>query len=259
MRARPAGDASARAASAGFAGSIDSAPAACLAARALSPDTAPAPAPGGGTRGRAAAMRCSRPASFAELAGGRYCRATPLRARSARRTRRRIFAANTSPDIRGEWWRPPRAAPSAALRAPPRLRGSALPPRTPRRRGFAPAAGGRILAPRSTGRRDPRARSEAAAQVAAERVRAEAGGAPYPARVWTRRQRTCDGVVPTPSCAPADGEAAGFAARSRQPRWLPAAGAERRELTQLLATLHLRDDGRRPSRSSRSSPRPCGS
>ena len=60
--------------------------------------------------GRAAARRISgvrgRPPSPCSPAVA--CRAIPLRARFARRTRRRIFAANTSPDIRGEWWRPPR-------------------------------------------------------------------------------------------------------------------------------------------------------
>ena len=172
-------------------------------ARALSPDTAPAPAPGGGTRGRAADMRCSRPASFAVLAGGRYCRATPLRARSARRTRRRIFAANTSPGIRGEWWRPPRRP----VRARAAVRCAAC---------AAAAAGIRAPAPHSAapglrsccGRTHPRASLHRPARPAGE-VRGGGGAGRggnrcglkqavlrNPARVWTRRQRTCDGVVP---------------------------------------------------------------
>ncbi len=131
------------------------------------------------------------------------------------------------------------------------------------RRGFAPAARGRAdassrLAPpagatRRRGqrrrRRRPRRRNGCGLKQAVLRSGARVDAPPAHVRKGGSH----------PSCAPADGEAAGFAARSRAPRRLPAAGAERRELTLCLATPHLRDDGRRPSRSSRSSPRSRGS
>ena len=224
----------------------------------------PGPGPGrrnARTRGRAADMRCSRPASFAVLAGGRYCRATPLRARSARRTRRRIFAANTSP------WHSRRMVASPARGA---VRCAAC---------AAAAAGIRAPAPHSAapglrsccGRTHPRASLHRPARPAGE---VRGGGAGRGAGTGAGGSRRC-----SVSGARVDAAAAHVRRVWFQPlRALPrtgrrpdsqrgaaslagctAAGAERRELRLCLATPHLRDDGWRPSRSSRSSPRPCGS
>ena len=204
-------------------------------------------------RGRSPVFRGRSPSPCSPAVA---CRATPLRARPRRTYRPRIFAANSGvPRARRRLLRP---------RAPLRLRGSALPPRPPPRapgrcscRGVWVDASSRLAPPagatRRRGQRRRRRRPRRRNGCGLKQALLRSGARVDAAAAHVRRGGS------HPSCAPADGEAAGFAARSRAPRRLPATGAERRELTQCLATPHLRDDGRHPSRSSRSSPRPCGS
>ncbi len=188
----------------------------------------PRPLPGNGA-GPGPGRRDARPrvrADARQICGARgrppsrcspatACRATLLRARSARRTRHRIFAANSGV---------PRARRRLLRRV--RRRGCGDPHSHPApcggRRGFAPAAGGgadassRLASPagatRRRGqrrrRRRPRRRNGCGLKQALLRT---------PARAWTRRQRTCEGVVPTLRALPRTGRHAGFAARSRAP------------------------------------------
>ena len=147
------------------------------------------------------------------------------RLRCVRRSRRSPWSMCPAPDLRGWLGRRERRALGRAEARADRV-------------VLVPAAGGAV---RDVRGRPPSPCSPAAAcratplravrsqAAAAERVRAEAGGAPCSgARVDAAEAHVRRGGS-SPSCAPADGEAG----RIR--------GAERRELTQRFATPHLPD------------------